>query len=645
MSTNTTIGNNNGTYDISDGTGSIVTVGSGNDTIAISGGTDASITIGSGVDSVTANWGSDNHLTVGGGNDSIIVSGGSDNTIKAGNGVDVVNASSEAADTIAVGGGNDTISAGAGSTITAGSGVDIITAGGGSAITAGGGNDTVNVGAGSGASITLGGGVDKVTVTGGKATVVNVGAGNDAITLSGGSGNTITAGSGNSVINTSTEAGDKITTSDGTAAAVTVNAGASSTVVVGNGNDTVSMGAGDTVTAGKGIDSFIIGTSGAPSLTAPAALTVNEQGSIALPITASLSALGFGHDTITGFSTASFDKIEFSTSQFSSFAAVMADARQVGANTVISADAADSVTLEGVTLSSLTSSNFEFVSGGSSGGAVVVTLSGIPTGVSLSDSSGALTVTNGSVTLTAAQLAGLTLKASGVTTATLTVTATNQATGTSVSQNIALTVNPLAPILGGATAATVSEGGSVTLGATDTAAFSDDTLGTVTISGLPNNLTGFNGGTYTASSGTWTGTAAQFNALSFKAGETGTETLSISATTLGAASATTEGYTLTVKPAAPVLGGATAATVSEGGSVTLGATDTAAFSDDTLGTVTISGLPNNLTGFNGGTLYGIKRDLDRHRGAIQRAVVQGRHHRHRDVVDLGDDLGCGGGDH
>jgi len=601
MSTNTTIGNNNGSYDITDGTGSIVTVGNGNDSIAISGGTDTSITIGSGIDSVTANWGTGNHLTIGSGNDSIVVSGGSGNTITVGSGVDVINASSEASDTVKAGGGNDTISVGADSTVSAGNGVDIITAGGGSAITAGGGNDTVSVGAGSGASITLGSGVDTVTVTGGKATTINVGSGNDTITVSGGSGNTITAGSGNSVITASTEANDKIATSDGTGAAVAVYAGANNTVVVGNGNDTVSLGGSDTVTAGKGIDTFIIGTSGAPSLTAPAQLSLNEEGSIALPITASLSATGFGHDTITGFSTASFDKVAFSTAEFASYAAVMADARQVGANTVITADAADSVTLAGVTLSSLSSSNFEFVSGGSSGGTVLVTLSGIPSGISLSDSSGALTITNGSVTLTTAQLAGLTLKAGGVTTATLTVTATSQRTGTSVSQNIALKVSPVAPVLGGATVATVSEGGTVTLGATDTAAFSDDTLGTVTITGLPNNLTAFSGGIYTASNGTWTGTAAQFNALSFKVGETGTETLAISATTLGATAAATENFTLTVKPASPVLGGATVATVSEGGTVTLGATDTAAFSDDALGTVTITGLPNDLTAFNGGT--------------------------------------------
>ena len=75
----------------------------------------------------------------------------------------------------------------------------------------------------------------------------------------------------------------------------------------------------------------------------------------------------------------------------------------------------------------------------------------------------------------------------------------------------------------------------------------DDTLGTVTITGLPGDLTNFNSGTYTASTGTWTGTAAQFNALSFTAGAQGLSSLTIAATTTGAeAGTTTESYTLTV---------------------------------------------------------------------------------------------------
>src|SRR6202044_2543994 len=111
------------------------------------------------------------------------------------------------------------------------------------------------------------------------------------------------------------------------------------------------------------------------------------------------------------------------------FTAVMADAKQVGQNTVITLDASDTITLEGVSKSSLQSKDFTFVGGGSGSGTLSVTISGIPSGVSLSDSSGPLTVTNGGITLTSAQLAGLTLKAGEVTTATLLATATNTTTG------------------------------------------------------------------------------------------------------------------------------------------------------------------------------------------------------------------------
>ena len=86
--------------------------------------------------------------------------------------------------------------------------------------------------------------------------------------------------------------------------------------------------------------------------------------------------------------------------------------------------------------------------------------------------------------------------------------------------------------------------------------------------GLSNDLTNFNGGSYTASTGTWTGTAAQFDALTFKAGEDGVQHLTITAATTGAeAGSTTENYTLTVNPVAegPVLGGAISATRSRAG--------------------------------------------------------------------------------
>ena len=68
---------------------------------------------------------------------------------------------------------------------------------------------------------------------------------------------------------------------------------------------------------------------------------------------------GFGQDKIMDFQ-ASQDTLQFSPSLLTSFAAAMADAKQVGASTVIAVDPNDSVTLVNVNMKSLTSSNFHF---------------------------------------------------------------------------------------------------------------------------------------------------------------------------------------------------------------------------------------------------------------------------------------------
>ena len=177
---------------------------------------------------------------------------------------------------------------------------------------------------------------------------------------------------------------------------------------------------------------------------------------------------------------------------------------------------------------------------------VTITITGVPLDATLSAG------TNdggGSWTLNPGQLSGLTLTAGEVTTANLTVTATNTGGVTaSTSDNIVLTAKQAAPVLGGSISGTIIQGLKVTLGATDTAAHADDTLGNVTITGLPPNSSNFNGGTYTPTSNSWTGTAAQFNALTFAAGNAGTYALSISATTTGtnAGSPATESYALSV---------------------------------------------------------------------------------------------------
>jgi Ca2+-binding RTX toxin-like protein len=72
---------------------------------------------------------------------------------------------------------------------------------------------------------------------------------------------------------------------------------------------------------------------------------------------------GFGHDIINYFhvSGSNHDVIQFSASLFQDFAAVLAHAAQVGSNVLITADAADTLTIHHAKLSGLHSSDFTFV--------------------------------------------------------------------------------------------------------------------------------------------------------------------------------------------------------------------------------------------------------------------------------------------
>jgi hypothetical protein len=70
-------------------------------------------------------------------------------------------------------------------------------------------------------------------------------------------------------------------------------------------------------------------------------------------------APNFGQNTITNFNTAK-DQIQLPHSEFADLAAVLADAHQVGANTVI-ADGNDVITLDHVALSNLHAHDFVLV--------------------------------------------------------------------------------------------------------------------------------------------------------------------------------------------------------------------------------------------------------------------------------------------
>src|SRR5205814_2822188 len=94
----------------------------------------------------------------------------------------------------------------------------------------------------------------------------------------------------------------------------------------------------------------------------------------------------------------------------------------------------------------------------------------------------------------------------------------------SSSESYTLTVAPVAESPG-LTAACASSWSAdvcpVTLGASVATHDSDDGAISVTITGLAGDLSNFNGGTYTAGTGTWTGSAAEFRSEERRVGKEG----------------------------------------------------------------------------------------------------------------------------
>jgi ELWxxDGT repeat protein len=68
---------------------------------------------------------------------------------------------------------------------------------------------------------------------------------------------------------------------------------------------------------------------------------------------------GSGQDTILNFQTTQ-DTLQFSPSLFANYAAAMTSASQVGANTVFTIDANDTVTIQNVNMANLSAANFRF---------------------------------------------------------------------------------------------------------------------------------------------------------------------------------------------------------------------------------------------------------------------------------------------
>jgi hypothetical protein len=171
------------------------------------------------------------------------------------------------------------------------------------------------------------------------AKVISGGNGNSNLTGTAGN-DVISGGNGNDSIN-SGDGNDSLSGGNGNDILVAGNG--NDRLSGGNGDDTLTVGNGNNVLdGGNGNDIFHVGT-GDNSLT-------GGNGGDTFIFSA-----GFGKDVITDF--AHDDHMEFD-GVFANFQAMQAVMQQVGANTVIGLDAGQSVTLLGVSMSSLHASNF-----------------------------------------------------------------------------------------------------------------------------------------------------------------------------------------------------------------------------------------------------------------------------------------------
>jgi VCBS repeat-containing protein/uncharacterized repeat protein (TIGR03803 family) len=108
------------------------------------------------------------------------------------------------------------------------------------------------------------------------------------------------------------------------------NTAVNNIIIGGAGNDVLGGGPGNnTITGGGGSDTFVF-------------------------------SIGFGHDTITDFHPGQ-NTIQIDPTLFANFAAVQSHMQQVGSDTVITYSSSETITLTGISLSSLHASDFHFV--------------------------------------------------------------------------------------------------------------------------------------------------------------------------------------------------------------------------------------------------------------------------------------------
>ena len=185
-----------------------------------------------------------------------------------------------------------------------------------------GGGDWIDFAGGSGNAASLyntGGNWDSVIANNGAVYLISaqtaVTGGGDGIVFYGGSGNAA------SLYSTGANA-DTVTGSNGT-----ISLSSAQATVTGTG-DTLDLSGTSAVTANGGSNAFVFGAA-------------------------------IGTEVINGF--VSTDTIQFSASDFANWSALSSHMTQSGANTVITLNSSNTVTLDGVTATTLTSSEFKFV--------------------------------------------------------------------------------------------------------------------------------------------------------------------------------------------------------------------------------------------------------------------------------------------
>ncbi|MBB6225527.1 serralysin, partial [Rhizobium leguminosarum] len=153
-------------------------------------------------------------------------------------------------------------------------------------------------------------------------------------------------------------AGD-IVTEAADAGTDTVRTNLASYTLADNVENLSFAGTGAFAGTGNALDNVIVGGSGSNTLTGGAGDDILVGGAAADFFVYSPN---WGHDTITNFVAAGMthDTIKIDVSVFADWAALLAASNDSGSDTIITADADNTITLKNVAVSSLQSSDFQF---------------------------------------------------------------------------------------------------------------------------------------------------------------------------------------------------------------------------------------------------------------------------------------------